>query len=200
MVSIAGTLIIAVAGTLPFQPLDGPESGSIVLNEFMSDPQASATETEGEWIELYNCSSDWINLSGWKIINHSGEEIILNSYLLPPESFFVAGASGDENRNGGYAPDFIYCSFSIDDNDALTLRNRTGMIIDYIDFDGTWDIIPGHSCERMNPGWVSNLASSWAHAISSFGNGDQGTPGIINSVFQNSFAQNTWAFIKAFSS
>jgi hypothetical protein len=195
----ASALIFVVVGFIPNVGIDGDESGAIVFNEFMSHPLASVTETEGEWIELYNRSGDWVNLSCWRIVNHSGEEIILNSYLLPPESFFVAGASGDESRNGGYTPDCVYGSFSIDDTDELTLYSRTGVTSDHIDFNGTWDIIPGHSCERMNPGWVSNLASSWAHAILSFGAGDQGTPGFLNSVFQNSFAQNTWAFIKAFS-
>ncbi len=197
MLTVSAFILLA-AGIMTHAGMDGPESGAVVFNEFMSHPLASTTETEGEWIELYNKSGDWINLSGWKIVNHSGEEIVLNSYLLPPEGFFVVGASGDESRNGGYTPDFVYCSFSIDDIDELTLHCRT-VVIDHIDFDGTWDVIPGHSCERINPGWVSNLASSWAHAFLSFGDGDQGTPGFINSVYQNSFAQNTWAFIKAFS-
>jgi hypothetical protein len=190
---------LAVTGLLPASAFDGPESGDVVLNEFMSHPLASATETEGEWIEIYNMSSDWINLSGWKIINHAGEIIEFNSYLLPPESFFVAGASGDESRNGGYSPDFVYVGFTLNDIDELLLVNRSGIMSDQISYDGTWDVIPGHSCERMNPGWISNLASSWAHAIQAFGDGDQGTPGALNSVFQNSFTQNTWAFIKAFS-
>jgi hypothetical protein len=192
-------LILALAGNLPHLGADGPESGTVVINEFMSHPLASSTEAEGEWIELYNNSGNWVNLSGWKLVNRSGEEIELNSYLLPPDSYFVAGASGDEARNGGYTPDFIYCNFTIDDMDELVLYNQSGISCDRIDFDASWDIIPGASCERMNPGWVSNLASSWAHAVLIFGDGDLGTPGLINSVFQNSFAQNTWAFIKAFS-
>jgi hypothetical protein len=197
---MTGVLVLIMAtGGIPMAALDGPESGSIVINEFMAHPLASTTETEGEWIELYNRSGDWINLSGWRITNGHGDQIVLNSYLLPPESYFVAGASGDFSRNGGYVPDFVYCSFTIDDVDEIKLIARLGSQSDYIDFDGTWDIVPGSSCERFNPGWVSNLASSWAHAVSLFGNGDQGTPGFINSVFQNSFTQNTWAFIKAFS-
>ena len=196
---LAGSVFLMVAGVLPMSLLDGPTSGEIILNEFMAHPLSSATEAEGEWIELYNLSGNWINLSGWKIINHDGDIIELNSYLLPPEGFFVVGASGDESRNGGYSPDFIYSNFTIDDSDELILINRTGVTSDEISFDGTWDVIPGHSCERMNPGWVSNLSSSWAHSIETFGNGDSGTPGFLNSVFQNSFTQNTWAFIKAFS-
>jgi hypothetical protein len=192
-------LILILAGAVPHTGIDGPESGDVVINEFMSHPLASATEREGEWIEFYNNSGEWINLSGWRLVNDHGDEIVLSSYLLPPECFFVVGASGDEERNGGYTPDFVYTSFSLDDAGELTLYTRTGLTSDYIDFDGTWDILPGYSCERMNPGWVSNLASSWAHAINSFGDGDNGTPGMINSIFQNSFAQNTWAFIKAFS-
>jgi len=57
---------------------------------------------------------------------------------------------------------------------------------------------PGCSCERINPNWTIGLCTSWAAAMSTFGDGDRGTPGLKNSVYENSFASNTWAFIKAF--
>ena len=62
----------------------------------------------------------------------------------------------------------------------------------------SWSIQPGTSCERLNPGLVSNLSSTWDYSTLTYGNGDMGTPGDQNSVYVNSFAQNSWAFIKAF--
>ncbi len=173
-------------------------SNSIVINEFMALPQSSCTEEDGEWIELYNNTDDWVNLSGWMMYNSYGQELVLSTYLLPPGGYFVMAACGDETQNGGLTPNHVFGDFRIHESGSLTLCDSSRNIIDRIDYDGTWSILPGASCERINPGWVSNSPSSWDHCTVMFGMGDLGTPGSQNSVYQNSFAQNSWAFIKAF--
>ncbi len=183
-----------------YVPIDGGylSSSSVVLNEFMSHPQNSCTETDGEWIELFNDTNDWINLSGWTVENNHGQKINLSTYLLPPGGYYVLGSCGNESLNGGYSPDYVYGGFTIWDSGSLTLFSKSRVIVDEIVYDSNWSIQAGASCERINPGWISNLASSWDFSNNSFGNGDLGTPGTQNSVFENSFAQNSWAFIKAF--
>jgi hypothetical protein len=173
-------------------------SNSIVINEFMATPLSSCTETDGEWIEFYNNTNDWINLSGWMLENNYGQKIILSTYLLPPGSYFVLAACGDESLNGGITPDHVYSSFTIHDSGSIVLSNSSRIVIDEIDYDSSWPIQEGISCERINPGWVSSVASTWDLATIHYGNGDMGTPGAQNSVYENSFAQNSWAFIKAF--
>jgi len=192
-------LLLLMIAQAPFT-VDGGyfSSNSVVLNEFMSHPQSSCTETDGEWIELFNNTDDWINLSGWTIENNCGQKINLSTYLLPPGGYYVLGACGSESLNGGYSPDYVYGSFTIGDSGTFTLINSSRIVVDEIVYDNNWSIQAGVSCERINPGWVSNLASSWDFSNVSFGDGDLGTPGIQNSVFENSFAQNSWAFIKAF--
>jgi len=180
--------------------LDGDilSSNTVVINEFMAHPLSSCTETDGEWIELYNNTNDWINLSGWSVENSSGQKIILSTYLLPPEGYFVLGACGSVALNGGFTPDFVYSEFSLHDSGRLTLLNSSKSVIDEIVYNSSWSVQAGSSCERINPGWVSNQPSTWDYALQSYGNGDMGTPGSQNSVYENSFAQNSWAFIKAF--
>ena len=173
-------------------------SNSVVINEFMASPLSSCTETDGEWIELYNNTNDWINLSGWKLENNYGQEIVLSTYLLPPSSYFVLAACGNESLNGGHKPDYVYSDFCINESGSITLFCNPRVMIDGIEYDSSWPILPGISCERVNPGWVSNMASTWDFATLTYGDGDMGTPGVQNSVYENSFAQNSWAFIKAF--
>jgi hypothetical protein len=173
-------------------------SSSIVINEFMALPQSSCTELDGEWIELYNNSDGWINLSGWTVTNSYGEEIVLSTYLLPPEGYFVMGACGDENLNGGFNPNQVYGGFELHETGTLTLFNASHSVADEVSYDAGWPVEPGASCERINPGWSSSSPSSWSPSTSVFGDGDKGTPGSQNSVYENSFAQNSWAFIKAF--
>jgi hypothetical protein len=173
-------------------------SGSVVINEFMALPQSSCTEKDGEWIELYNNTGDWVNLSGWVIRNSYGEEFVLSTYLLPPEGYFVAAACGDQTQNGGVEPNQVYGNFRIRESGTITIYDSARTIIDQIEYNGSWPILSGASCERINPGWSSGTASSWDYSKSIFGLGDYGTPGQINSVYENSFTQNSWAFIKAF--
>ena len=193
-------LMMALMVMIQPSPLDvATDAGTgLVLNEFMAHPLASESQAEGEWIELYNVTGCYINLSGWSISNDRGDQINLNTHLIAPEGFFVLGASGNDSRNGGYDPDYVYSGFSIYDNDVLTLRNGQGNIVDRISFDSSWPVEAGRSTERINPGWVSNSSSSWESALTTYGEGDYGTPGEQNSVYENSFAQNSWAFIKAF--
>ncbi len=173
-------------------------SNSVVLNEFMPHPISSFTEEDGEWIELYNNTDDWINLSDWVIENNYGQEIQLATYLLPPGGYYVLGACGDESLNGGLQTNFVYSNFTIYESGSIKIFSSSRVLVDEIAYDSSWPIQAGFSCERINPGWSSNHASTWDLAQLVFGNGDMGTPGAQNSVYENSFAQNSWAFIKAF--
>lgn len=192
-------LVLMVFSQAPMN-VDGGilSSSSIVLNEFMPHPTSSCTEADGEWIELYNNTDDWINLSDWVLENNYGEEINLVTYLLPPGGYYVLGACGDETLNGGHTPNYVYSDFTIHDSGSISLFSSSRLLVDEIEYDGEWPIQAGISCERINPGWISNHASTWDLATLSFGSGDMGTPGAQNSVYVNSFVQNSWAFIKAF--
>ncbi len=192
-------LVPLVLVSLPVPDPETPGSASfIVINEFMAIPTASATEAEGEWIELYNRSGDYVNLAGWRVENQSGASFTLPTYLLPPGGYYVAGASSNRSRNGDYSPDFVYSGFSISSYGSLTLYGPQGQQVECIAYTAGWPVAAGRSCERVNPGWIGSMASSWASSVESYGDGDLGTPGDRNSVYQNSFADNTWAFIKAF--
>lgn len=193
-------LLIAQITPLTTYGTDGGvlSGGIVVINEFMAHPLASYTETDGEWVELYNRSGDWVNLSGWVLSNALGQAVTMSTYLLPPEGYYVLCACGDESMNGGLDPDYVYSNFMINDTGRLTLSSHSREIIDEIVYTSSWPITEGRSCERINPGWISNMPSTWDESTLTFGNGDFGTPGTLNSVYENSFAQNSWAFIKAF--
>lgn len=191
--------LLAAILMLPGPPVTEETVNSpLVINEFMAWPSASATEAEGEWLELFNRSSDYVNLSGWRIRNQSGQEVCLGTYLLPPGGFYVLGASSNQGRNGGYLPDFVYTGFALANTGTLSLRDPAGQVMESIVYTSTWPVSNGESTERFNPGWMASFQGSWSQSIAPYGAGDMGTPGGVNSIFENSFAENTWAFIKAF--
>ncbi len=190
--------VAIVAGGMTTPLVDDFSSSDLVLNEFMAIPASSETEAEGEWIELYNRSDGYVNISGWRITNQSGSTITCGTYLVPAGGYVLLGSSGNTARNGGYTPDMVYSGFSIASAGSLSLIDPYGTLVESMDYDGGWPVSLGYSCERINPDWTVGTESSWALSTSIFGDGDYGTPGARNSVYENSFASNTWAFIKAF--
>jgi hypothetical protein len=196
------SVIIALMQMGSYAPLlPAPESdgGMLVINEIMIDPLSSSSTEMGQWIELYNNSDQWINLSEWTIENQSGQSIVFSSFILAPESYFVVGASGLTSENGGYTPNAVWGSFSLSSEGSLSLSGRYIIeVTEYISWNASWNLLSGASLERVNPGWASNDSESWSHSTIAYGDGDLGTPGTQNSVYSNGFGQNTWAFIKAF--
>jgi len=62
-------------------------SASIRLNEVEGNPEGS--DSGNEWIELY--SDEFVNLTGWKIINADGENISLN---ISFSEYFIINLTG----------------------------------------------------------------------------------------------------------
>ncbi len=171
---------------------------SLIINEIMVSPLSSSSTEMGQWIELYNNSSEWINLSDWTIENENGDAINFNTLLVPPEGYFVVGASAITSENGNYTPDAVWGDFVLSVQGSLILKKPRTETGEFFSWNNSWDLCQGHSLERINPGWSADDRDSWCHSNYSYGNGDYGTPGALNSVFSDGFGQNTWAFIKAF--
>lgn len=193
-------LLMAVTAQMsaPVDSITISGTSNLIINEFMVLPVASSSELKGQYVEIFNRSSEWVNLAGWSLENHQGDVYYFGSYMLPPSAYFVVGACALSSENGGYYPNAVWNSFMLSRYGEVTIYSPNRDFADKVDWNGTWPVQSGASCERINPGWESGLSSSWGASLCTFGQGDYGTPGQQNSVYSNSFAQNSWAFIKAF--
>jgi len=191
-------LLVAMLSTSSAPALRSTDGGVLVVNEIMIEPLYSSNPEMGQWIELYNNSGSWINLSEWSLENEKGQKINFSTILIPPESYFVIGSSMAEDENGGYTPDAVWGNFSLSSQGSLLLEDGRLDSQEFFSWNSSWDLYPGASLERVNPGWSADDRESWCHSVNAYGNGDLGTPGTQNSVFSDGFGQNTWAFIKAF--
>ncbi|MEC7949552.1 MAG: lamin tail domain-containing protein [Myxococcota bacterium] len=82
-----------------------PDAGEMVISEIMIDPDAT-TDRLGEWVELENGSSDWINLAGHRLADEGVDdhEILATgpgSLVVGPGDFIVICVSDDRWDNGG---------------------------------------------------------------------------------------------------
>lgn len=165
-----------------------PKEGDIIFSEIMQNPD-KVSDDKGEWFELYNTTSDPIDLFGMEIIddNHTilEEGFPIDKHLIIPVDGYVLFANnGDSEVNGGLpTPDFVY------DYSFLTLGNGTdgirivcqGADVNKVVWDNgsTFPDPTGASMSLMKDkhNYENNaFGESWEEAVYPYGDGDLGTP------------------------
>ena len=159
----------------------------IIINEAMINPAASS-DTQGEWLELYNDSDTAIDINSWVIKDNDSNLHQINNtipLIIGARGFLVLGRNEDFALNGGYTPDYVYSSFVLSNsNDEIILENN-GAEISRIDYTNIWPIESGSSLMFNGSGAVNNQ-NNWSATPQTsqyiFGIGDYGTPGGANVI------------------
>jgi hypothetical protein len=162
-----------------------PVAGDVIINEFMADPSPSVGQPELEYIEIHNVSTKYFNLNGWKVGDGPTMGSIQNDWLIPGGYKVLCATSS----TGSFAQSVAVSSFPSLNNagDSIILKDNTGSIIDALYFTDSWynddaKAAGGFSLERINPQDPCSAADNWTASAASNG----GTPGVQNSVFDNS--------------
>lgn len=113
-------------------------AASVLINEVLPDP--AGKDKEGEWIELYNNSSETINLSGWILRDMVGQG---RTFIFP-----------DRTQISGF--NFLLCPISQtklslnNSGDIIELLSADGALQDKIDYPTARQ---GQSYNRTDNGW-----------------------------------------------
>jgi hypothetical protein len=156
--------------------------GDVIISEIMVDPSPVIGLPELEFIEIYNKSSKYIDLSGWKLGDQSGDGTILSGFINPGQyKILCATASMPDFPGSCGVSSFPSYNNSSDD---VVLKDNTGILIDKISFTDSWYQDPvkedgGYTLELINPNDPCSDASNWIASNSATG----GTPGVQNSVY-----------------
>ncbi|MFT5684921.1 MAG: hypothetical protein ACI8RZ_005866, partial [Myxococcota bacterium] len=168
--------------------LSNLSAGDLLVSEVMDTPAAVAG-FRGEWLEVYNNSSIFVDLNGLQV-SDSGSDIFVVSGSVPlrPGEYAVFATRSSSALNGGLpAVDYRYTY-----NTEMALDTTDEIIISYgtVDFDSiAWNTTdyPATSGVSKNLGtpYFSELdnddAASWCDATTTYGDGDYGTPSGENS-------------------
>lgn len=162
----------------------------LVINEIMYDPLSFTCE----WIEFYNPTSKYLDLSGWRL-NASSTFINISdtcNFIVNPGYYLIlAKDSTIFNRfsvlkNPEPSHKIVFSgNLSLSNEGALLkVYDVLNNIIDSVNYNPGWhnSNIPdtkGYSLERINPALNSNDRSNWNSCTSVLG----GTPGNRNSIF-----------------
>ncbi|MBK7130161.1 MAG: lamin tail domain-containing protein [Crocinitomicaceae bacterium] len=155
----------------------------VIITEIMVDPSPAVGLPEVEYIEIYNRSAKYFDLTGWTIADASSSSVV-STYVLAPGMYALICNTGDEtlflatNKTSVSLPSFN------NDADAVVLKNDAGVMIDSLYFDLTWyhDNLKdegGWSLERKHNDAPCSDENNWSASNDIAG----GTPGTQNSVW-----------------
>lgn len=169
-----------------------PVLSDVLINEIMYDPSASqGSDTDLEWIELYNNGTAIVNLTGWTI-----DDIVFDSIIISAGGYVVIArelvdVTDNESFESYYGNnDTVWnstdASYNASDGtfslmnagDTINLSNGSYIhLINYTDFASLADG-NGKTLIWYNGNWTESVSTN-------------GTPGRLNDEFPPSF--NSWA-------
>lgn len=161
------------------------EEYDVVINEIMADPTPSVGIPEIEYLELYNNSAYTVNLQNWSIgINNN--EVILPNFEIGSGEYLILTKEGNEILFELFGLSIGISSLSLPNSGAMIkLKNNMGNNIHSIEYLASWvdndKSDGGWSLEMINPDNPCLIKENWLSST----DGNGGTPGQQNSVFDN---------------
>ncbi|QDU65531.1 lamin tail domain-containing protein [Engelhardtia mirabilis] len=167
--------------TLPFG------TGEIIFSEIMQNP-SSVADTVGEWFEVYNTTGAAIDLDGWTFAQGGGSFVVAGSFSVPAGGYRVLARIGDSLVNGGLpldVYDYDDTLFLPNGSQTLTILDASGATSCLLQYDnGLTYPDPSGASMSLDPTHLDVASavdgSFWCEAISLYGDGDLGTPGVAN--------------------
>jgi len=169
------------------------QRGDLVVAEFMKDP-ASVSDSDGEWVELYNPNGFTRQISGWMLHDGGSNMHVIQAggpfILVGPGQRYLLGNESDPALNGGLALDYQYSSFSLSNGaDEILLTARNGQLVDSVVYDDglLWPDLAGVAINldpAAHDALLNDDPTRWCAAQTPIGstNPDLGTPGAPNDV------------------
>jgi len=178
-----------ISDTRPFIYVVPSPAGyrDIVINEFMPDPSPVVGLADAEYVEVYNTSSNYIDLTGWKLGDAASFGTV-GAHIIAPGEYAVLIATGSAPLFAFYPNAVTVTSFPSLNNagDDIILQDANEEPIDQLRYDLTWyqdedKEDGGYSLEQINPFAACSNPSNWRASTHPLG----GTPTTENSVFDD---------------
>ncbi|MDP7114605.1 MAG: lamin tail domain-containing protein, partial [Myxococcota bacterium] len=160
--------------------------GAVIVTEVMQNP-AAVSDNDGEWFELHNTTGSSIDLDGCELSDDDGlDHTIAGSLVVGGGGYLVLATEADPALNGGFSVDYEYGGgLNLTNGDDEVILSCGGLQIDRVGWDdGATFPDPTGASMSLAPAYLDQYANDdgahWCEATSTFGAGDQGTPGSAN--------------------
>jgi len=167
-------------------PLGLPEpadSLDLILSEILFNPRPGGVD----FVEIYNASTKFIQLSGARLYNESSEVRLLPRMIFPGQRIAITADPVVVRLQYPSPEDAIILKSNLpslpDDEGMISLKSMEGNVLDVIHYDRAWHspLIKndeGVSLERIDAHAPTQQATNWISASSRAG---FATPGLPNS-------------------
>ncbi|GBE17666.1 MAG TPA: lamin tail domain-containing protein [Euryarchaeota archaeon] len=158
----------------------------IVITEIMQNP-AAVSDTNGEWFELYNPTTEAVNLKDWVIKDDgSNSQTISSDLWISPGEYKVLCRNIVSASNGGVTCDYKYTGLLSNSADEIILMDGA-IEIDAVRYDdgAAFPDPTGASMALKSPVLDNAIGLNWCTSKTPFGTGDLGTPGRANDCTQS---------------
>ncbi|MDP5168804.1 MAG: lamin tail domain-containing protein [Bacteroidia bacterium] len=160
-------------------------ANQVLINEFMPDETPRVGLPEAEFIELFNSTSLFLDISGGGI-SDGGAVKNWGQAQLAPGGYAILCDRGDSLQFAAFGPVIAVDGLPSLNNsgDSLTLSGPDGSVWDQVLYAFSWYVdleksTGGYSIEKINPQLGGcNLPGNWRASVAPAG----GTPGKVNSV------------------
>ncbi|MEX1002579.1 MAG: lamin tail domain-containing protein [Crocinitomicaceae bacterium] len=160
-----------------------PVLNDIIITEFLPDPSPPVGLPEVEYVELYNRSDKYFDLSGWTLSDASSTSTF-NNYVFAPDTYVLICNNGEGSQF--FVANYTEISLPSLNNSAddIVVKDDLGNTIDSISFDLSWyhdseKEAGGWSIERKHLNTLCNDKNNWAASTDPIG----GTPALQNAIW-----------------
>lgn len=137
----------------------------------------TTTDANDEWVELYNPTSEIIQLDGWKLKASDGTPSVqLTGTISPGDTYLLERT--DDLTVPGITADQIYTGALSNTGEVLELIDSASQTIDTISSWYAGDSASRATMERKNPSAPGDDPQNWQTATASYDAGF-GTPGTV---------------------
>ncbi len=164
------------------------DPATLFITEIMLNPSL-VDDRNGEWIEIYSTSTINVDLLGLVVedLNAGTMFTVDQSLIIEPNQHLVLSNNNDFSTNGNLTVDYEYdsCDLLFSDSTDTIILSYTGTEFDQVTYDATFPVVAGASMS-LDPlkydRHDNNININWCLGASTYGNGDLGTPGMVNEV------------------
>lgn len=152
----------ALTVLLGFLAFPGVSQAAIIINEIAW--MGSSGSANHEWIELYNSSSDPIDVTGWTIMDGLNLNINLSG-TIGGGAYAVLERTSDESAPGSAF--LIYTGALVNTGVTLTMRDALGQIVEQVAGGENWQEVGGNNATKETAqyttnGWVTDVPTPGA--------------------------------------
>jgi hypothetical protein len=151
---------------------EAPAVDHLLLSEVVYDPEDS--ETENEWIEIFNGTGVDVDLTGWQLEDAAGNIHTFESVTLPDGEFLLVTSSSTTDDLADFPEDtlVVYTGSTLglnNNGDALFLRDDEDAEVDALSWGDVTEVLDpsapnvgeGHSLSRVDLEIDSDTAGDW---------------------------------------